>query len=220
MDTKVEENAADKVDIGGKTEEHHVGRKGTSGEEETDGKGALHGADYTGTKHSGIEFLGPIDTRITVLGAPRAGRISTARDWRKRMIARPLRSSPEVHQIWRRGGKDRVVRNAIGLPVYQTNADNKVTDIKSFEGTPVGGAQKSVSPAGNGGTKAIGTHPHRQGFVPLRAGGVTTNPSIIDGTGMGRPSLGMGTIGGAKKNVAGVIDERALGPGIHDRRLR
>jgi hypothetical protein len=44
--------------------------------------------------------------------------------------------------------------------------------VNASERAGVDGTQKNGSPPGNGGTEAGGIDSHRQGFVPLRAGGV------------------------------------------------
>lgn len=212
--TKVNENAADKVDSSsGNMGERHTGSTaGAKGEEGTDSKDVRHGEDHAGTKRSGAN-LGPIDTRITVLGKPRFGR-SKAHGWKKSKIALPSGNSRD-HRTLMRGTKVGVVRNAIGQPIHQTSTDIKGTDVNASERAGVDGAQKNGSPPGNGGTEAGGIDSHRQGSVPLRAGGVTPhdprintaiNHSIIDGRDMVRPGLGASTIGGAAKNNSGVIN--------------
>lgn len=212
--TKVNENAADKVDTNsGNMGERHTGSTaGAKGEEGTDSKGVRHGEDHAGTKPSGTD-LGAIDTRITVFGRPRFGR-SKAHDWKKSKIARPSGNSRD-HRTLMRGTKVGVVRNAIGQPIHPTSTDIKGTDVNASERAGVDGTQKNGSPPGNGGTEVGGIDSHRQGFVPLRASGVTPhdprintaiNHSIIDGRDMVRPGLGASAIGGAGKNNLDVIN--------------
>jgi hypothetical protein len=209
--TKVDEKATDKVDTStGNMGERHTGSTGSArGEEGTDSKGGRHGEDHAGTKPSGTD-LGEIDTRITVFGRPRFGR-SKAHDWKKSKIARPSGNSRDGHRTWTRA-KNGVVRNAIGQPTQRTSTGIKATDVKASEWAGVDGTPKS--PAGNGGTEAGGADTHRQGFVPLRAGGVTPqdprintamNHSSISGRDMIRPGLGASAIGGVAKNNSGVI---------------
>ena len=209
LDTKGEQNAPDKIDTGGKAEENHGSSKGPSAGEETDNKGARHGNDFTGTKHSGTEF-GPIDTKITVLGAPRARRISTPRYLTRSKITHSSANSGD-HRILKRGVNVGVARNAIGQPVQQASTNVKGTPVKAAEPAGVDGTRKNGSPAGNG-PELGGVNSNRQGFVPLRAGGVTPhdlrintaiNHSIIDGRDMIRPGLGTGGIGGPARTVAG-----------------
>lgn len=212
-DAGVHENATDKVDSsGGNIGERHTGSTGgAKGEEGTDSKGVWRGENHAGTKPSGTD-LGPIDTRITALGKSQFGR-SKEYGWKKSKIARPSGNSRDSHRNWTRDTKGGVLRNAIGVPVHRSSADRTGTD-KGFQGVVVG-SRKNASSPGNGGTEAVGTDPHHQGFVPLRAGGITShdpqintamNHSIISGRDLIRPGLGAGVIGGPAKNVAGVIN--------------
>jgi hypothetical protein len=212
--TKVDENAADKVDSNtGNMGEHHTGSTGgAKGEEGTNSKGVWHGEDDSKPRATD---LGPIDTRITVLGKPRFG-YSKVHGWKKSKIVRPSGNSHDSHRIWTRATTNGVVRNAIGLPVVrQMGADSRGTDIKGFEGSVVRGPPKSTSSPGNGGMEVPGADFHRQGFVPLGAGGVrlhdppintAINRSIISGRDMVRPGLGTSVIGGPAKNLAGGIN--------------
>jgi hypothetical protein len=208
LDAKVEQNAADNVDISGKAGANHGSSKGPSAEGETDNKGARQGSDTTGIKRSGTE-LGPIDTRITVLGAPRARRVSTPR-YLTRSIAHSSANSGD-RRILKRGTNVGVVRNAIGQPLQQTSTNVKGTPVEAAEPAGVDGMRKNGSPPGNG-PEPGGVDSNRQGFVPLRAGGVTPhdlrintviNHSIIDGRDMIRPGSGTGGIGGPARTVAG-----------------
>jgi hypothetical protein len=65
---------------------------------------------------------GPIDTRITVLNGPHSRASAKTQDWKKSNIARPLGTPRANYQVWKRSGEERVVKNAIGLPVRQPNA--------------------------------------------------------------------------------------------------
>lgn len=162
----------------------------------------------------------PLDTSIATQRPSHFRRELKSRDAKKYTIAHPSGNSGD-RRIWMRGSKVGVVRNAIGLPVHQTNTDIKGTDVKTSERAGVQGALKNASSAGNGGTEAGGIDPHRQGFVPLRAGGVAPhdprintamNHSIISGRDMVHPGLGASAIGGPAKNVAGVINGSSFRP--------
>ncbi len=162
----------------------------------------------------------PIDASITMQRPSHFRRGLKGHDWKKSKITRPSGNSRDGRRAWTHA-KNGVVRNAIGLPVHPTSTDIKGTDVKASERAGVDGAPKSGSPAGNGGTEAGGIDTHRQGFVPLRAGGVTPhdprtntvmNHSIISGRDIVRPGLGAGAIGGPAKNVAGVISGNSFRP--------
>lgn len=125
-----DEHAGDKMGGGsGGKGEHPMGSKDAAkGGEETDGRGAPQAEDHTGLKHNGIGS-NPIDTRITVFGKPRSGHAFNARDRKKTKIARPAVIS-DHHRTLIHSNKNNVVRNAIGLPIPQTNADSKGADKK------------------------------------------------------------------------------------------
>jgi hypothetical protein len=208
-----DEHPGDKIDgSSGGIGEHHAGsRDRAKGGEETDSKGVRHGEDHTGVKHNGTES-NPIDTRITVFGRPRSGHPLNAHKQTK--IARPSGISDHRRTLIPTN-KDPVVRNAIGQPVLQVKADTKGTIKKSLEATSVKGPPTSVGAVENGGGGAGLPDPRHQGFVPLPARdgrphdlplNAALNHSIINGTGMGRPGLRTGAIGGATKNVAGVLN--------------
>jgi hypothetical protein len=213
---KVDGNATGKLDssIGNMGEHHAISKGRSNGEEQTDGKGVRHGEDFAGAKHSGTGFS-PIDTRITVLGAPRFGRAPEARDRKKQEIARQSGTSADHRRTSTGATKDRVLRNAIGLRVHQTSTENKRTDVKVFERLIVERTPRSTSPAGTGGMTAVGSDVPRQGFVPLAAGGgkppqppinTAMKHSIIDGREMARPGSRSSVIGGAATNIAGGIN--------------
>ena len=160
----------------------------------------------------------PIDTSI---GPSHFRHEPKAGDAKKYTIAHPSVNSGDYRRKLMHGTKVGVVRNAIGLPVHQTSTDIKGTDVKASERAGVQGALKTGSPAGNGGTEAGGIDPHRQGFVPLRAGAAVPrdprintalNHSIVGGRDMVRLGLGAGAIGGPAKNVAGVINGSSFRP--------
>jgi hypothetical protein len=126
----------------------------------------------------------PIDTRITVVNGPHSRPSAKTPDWKKSTIARPLGTPRDNHQVWKRSGEERVVKNAIGSPVHQPGV----------VGLPV--RQANASPSALGAAKKpINT----QLPAPI-------NRSMINGTGMGRSGLGTVAIGGPKRQVAGVID--------------
>jgi hypothetical protein len=149
---------------------------------------------------------GPIDTRITVVNGPHSRPSAKTPDWKKSNIARPLVTPRDNHQVWKRSGEERVVKNAIGLPVHQSNAPV----VKSAIGSPVHRPsvvglpvrQANASPSALGAAKKpINT----QLPAPI-------NRSMINGTGMGRSGSGTVAIGGPKRQVAGVIDGTSFRP--------
>jgi len=157
----------------------------------------------------------PIDTSITTQRPSHFRRELKAHESKKSTIAHPSGISGDHRRTLMRGTKVGVVRNAIGQPVHQTSIDIRGAEVKASERTHVDGTLKDASPAGNGGTEAGGTDPHRQGFVPLRAGwaaprdprlDTAMNHSIISGRDMVRPGAGSGALGGPAKNLAGVIN--------------
>ena len=92
------------------------------------------------------------------------------------------------------------MRNAIGLPVRQPSASRNAPVVKNAVGLPV--HQPNASPNALGAAKKpINTQ--------LTA---SSNRSMINGTGMGRPGSGTGAIGGAKRHVAGVINGTSFRP--------
>jgi hypothetical protein len=143
---------------------------------------------------------GPIDTRITVLNGPHSRPSANTHDLKKPNNARPLGTPRDNHQVWKRSGEERVVRNAIGVPVRQPNAGRNSPVVKNAVGLPV--RQPNASPNVLGAAnKPINTH--------LTA---SINRSMINGTGMGRPGSGTAAIGGPKRKVAGVIDGTSFRP--------
>lgn len=76
---------------------------------------------------------GPIDTRITVLNGPHSRPSAKTQDWKKSNIARPLGPPRDNHQVWKRLGEERVVRNAIGLPVHQPNASRNAPVVRKCD---------------------------------------------------------------------------------------
>ena len=207
-----DEHAGDKVDSSsGNAGNHHAGSKdATKGGEEMDVKGLPHGEDHTGIKQN-LTGSNPIDTRITVFGRPRSGHALNAK---KTKIARPL-GITERRRTLIHTNKIYVVRNAIGQRVHQANPDGKGADKKTFEATSVEGSPKGVGAVDHGGGGAVGSELRHQGFVPLPARdgrlhepplNAALNHSIINGTGMGRPAVRIGAVGGATKNGAGTIN--------------
>lgn len=190
---------------------------------ETDGKGTAHGdADIEG-KPNRMES-NPIDTRITVVGKSKSARMLSAHDRNshnndsdhKKKIARTLGTSGDNRRTLSRINKDHVVRNAIGQPVRQDNFDGKGIDKKAFEMTAVESGAKSPGLVGSAGLGAGGL-PVRRGFVfvpaPVRSGAphdrplnVATNHSIINGTGMSRPAVRVGAIGGTTTKLSGALN--------------
>jgi hypothetical protein len=163
----------------------------------------------------------PIDTSITTQRPSHFRRELKAHESKKSTITHPSGISGDHRRTLMRGTKVGVVRNAIGQPVHQTSIDIRGAEVKASERTHVDGTLKDASPAGNGGTEAGGTDPHRQGFVPLRAGwaaprdprlNTAMNHSIISGRDIVHPGAGSGALGGPAKNLAGVINGTSFRP--------
>jgi len=159
-----------------------------------DGQDLQHGAKSLRTE------WGPIDTRITVINGPHSRPSAKTHAWKKSDIARPLGTPRDNHQVWKRSGNERVVRNAIGLRVRQ----------------PSGNSETASRTLTQGEKRTLGVN---QPLIPRRAGVVkpipppltaSINRSMINGTGMGRP--GSGAVGGAKRHVAGVINGTSFRP--------
>jgi hypothetical protein len=175
-----------------------------------------HGAVGSASKSE----WGPIDTRITVLNGLHSRPSAKTQDWKKSNIARPLGTPRANHQAWKRLGEERVVKNAIGLPVRQPNASLNPPVVKNAIGLPVRqpNASRNVMVVKN----AVGL-PVRQPNASPNAFGAAKKPintqltasinrSMINGTGMGRPGSGTVAIGGPKRKVAGVIDGASFRP--------
>jgi hypothetical protein len=139
---------------------------------------------------------------------------------KKPNIARSLGTPRDNHQVWKRSGEERVVRNAIGLPVHQPNASRNAPVVKNAVGLP--GHQPNASRNARVVRNAIGL-PVRQPNASPNALGAAKKPintqltasinrSMINGTGMGRPGSGTVAIGGPKRKVAGVIDGTSFRP--------
>jgi hypothetical protein len=199
-----EENAS-RVEIGTTiTDEHHAGSRGTQREEETSRESAPRGHNSTGAKQNGTE-LGPIDTRITVVGAARSWRSSRDHSWKKAKVARPS-GNLRYGRASARTTKGSVVRNAIGLPVPHTTAE--------LNGRVANDISQSNQLPRNGGIQFGGADLHREGFIPLQARGAKApdfpsnaamNHSIIGGRDLIRQSSGAAVIGGPVKRSAGLI---------------
>ena len=164
-----------------------------------------------------------IDTSITTQSPSHFKRGSKAHGPKKSVIANSAGHSSDHHyrNLLRANGAG-VVRNSIAQPVRPMGADLKGTQLKSSQLAGLDGKFKDTSSVGNGGKETIGTATHRQGFVPLRAGGVTPhdprvntamNPSIINGRDLVRPGSGASAIGGAAKNNSGIITGTGFRPG-------
>ena len=210
---------SDKADAGSEgSAEHHAGsRDGSKGGEEGANKGPQHGEDHAVAKQNGTE-ANPIDTRITVLGKPRSGRLLSWHDRKKAKLARQLATSGDHHPKFTRSNKYNVVRNAIGQRLPLTKGAGNGMDKKGLETTSSNGLPSSAGATGagqNGGAAAGGPNPQHQGFVPVPARdgrlpalplNASANRSIINGTGMVRPGVRIGAIGGATKNVSGALN--------------
>jgi hypothetical protein len=158
-----------------------------------DGQGLQHGHVGSAAKSLRTEW-GPIDTRITVPNGPRSWQSAKTHEWKKSNIARPLGPRDK----YKRSGEERVVRNAIGLPVRQPNASRNAPVVRNAIGLPV------RQPSASRNAPVLGAKPIN---IQLTA---SINRSMINGTGMGRP--GSGTVAGAKRNVAGVINGTSFRP--------
>jgi hypothetical protein len=121
-----------------------------------------------------------------------------------------LGTSRGNQQVWKRSGEERVVRNAIGLPVGQPNASRNVAVVRNAIGLPV--RQPNASRNAPLVKNAIGLNLRGNGVLGAAKKPINTqltasiNRSMINGTGIGRPDSKTVAIGGAKRNVAGVID--------------
>jgi hypothetical protein len=157
---------------------------------------------------------GPIDTRITVLNGLHSRPSAKTHDWKKSNIARPLGTARANHPAWKRSGEDRVVKNAIGLPVGQPDTSRNAPVVKNPIGLPV--HQPNTSRNALLVKNAIGV-PVQQSYATAKKPintqlTASINRSVINGTGMGRPGSGSVAIGGAKRKVAGVIDGTSFRP--------
>jgi hypothetical protein len=213
------EHLGDKVD--GSTGERHAGSKDAAkGREETESKGMRHGEDHAGAKHNGTES-NPIETRITVFGKPQTGSVLNALDRKKTKTVLPSAISNH-HRPLIQTNKDQLVRNSIGQPIHQLKTDGAGVNKKGLEAiSTVEGAAGSVSAVKNSGVGIAVSDPRHQGFVPLPARdgklhelplNTALNHSIINGRSIGRPGLRTGVIGGATKNVAGVLNGTDIRP--------
>jgi hypothetical protein len=156
----------------------------------------------------------PIDTSITVQAASRLRHATKGDDWKKPRIVVPSTDVRSQRRTLATPTEAGVVRNAIGQPI-QTRQARQGLDGRIFTRAVVDGIERSVTNApGIGPASAGGPDFQRQISIPVtvtHAGTndlpvyTTMNHSIINGTGMGRPGLGIGVIGGAAKNVAGVL---------------
>jgi hypothetical protein len=163
---------------------------------------------------------GPIDTRITVLNGPHSRPSANTRDLNKPNIARPL----GTHQVGKRSGEQRVVRNAIGVPVHEPNASRNAPVLRNAIGLPVHppNASRNRPVVRN----AIGSLVHqpnasRNALVAAKKPintqlTASINRSMINGTSMGRPGSGTVAIGGPRRHVAGVIDGTNFRPGTRN----
>jgi hypothetical protein len=208
---KSDEHAADKIDSrsGGMGEDHAGSRDRAKAGEEKDSRGVRHGEDRTGVKHN--ETSSPIDTRITVFGRPRSGRALNARDRKETKFARPSGLSDHRGTLV---PPDNVVRDALGQPVH-VKTGSKGMDKKSLEATSIKGPPTGVGSVKNGGGGAGASDLRHRGFIPLpdRDGrlhqlplNAALNHSITNGTGVGRPGLRTGAIGGSTKNQSSVLN--------------
>jgi hypothetical protein len=156
----------------------------------------------------------PIDTSITVQAASRLSHATKGDDWKKPRIVVPSTEVRSQHRTLASATRAGVGRNAIGQPI-QTRQARQGLDGKIFTRAAVDGIETSVTSApGIGPASASGPGFQRQISIPvaiIHAGtneppvNTAMNHSIISGTGRGRPGLRIGVIGGAAKNVTGVL---------------
>ena len=168
---------------------------------------------------------GPIDTSITVQGPPKSrhGFKKFDRKQSKLFAARPWGHSADHHRLWTHGARVGAVRNAIGQPVHQHNADGKGNFKKGIEKAAVDATPKSSGAPANSGVGAVAPNPQHGVFVPLTSGSAgggkphdprintAVNHAVIDGRDRIRPGSGS-VIGGANKIAAGVIDGTTFNP--------
>jgi hypothetical protein len=212
------EHLGDKVD--GSTGERHAGSKDAAkGRKETESKGMRHGEDQAGAKHNGTES-NPIETRITVFGKTQTGSVLNALDRKKTKTVLPSAISNH-HRPLIQTNKDQLVRNSIGQPIHQLKTDGAGVSKKGLEAiSAVEGPAGSVGAVKNSGVGIAVSDPRHEGFVPLPARdgkhelplNAALNHSIINGGSIGRPGLRTGVIGGATKNVAGVLNGTDIRP--------
>jgi hypothetical protein len=215
-DTKYHE----KFDAKGSSGEGTPGECHTNSKGEEDAKGAPHGNDHSAGKHAGFG-ADPIDTSITVQGPPKSRHPTWAHDWRKAKVAKLPGEFRSHHLTSTTGKKDVITRNAIGMPIQKREV-RKEPDARVFTPPTIDDTAKNAAgPAGTGGVGAVGPDLRRQGLGQLPSTGgrshdppinTAMNPSIINGTGMMRPGLGNGSIGGAPKSSVGVINGTSFRP--------
>jgi len=162
---------------------------------------------------------GPLDTSITVQGPPKSrhGFKTFGRKQSNLFAAHPPGHSADHHRLWTHGARVGAVRNAIGQPVHQHNADGKGNFKKGIEKAAVDATPKSSGAPANSAVGAVAPNPQHGVFVPLTSGSAgggkphdprintAVNHAVIDGRDRIRPGSGS-VIGGANKIAAGVID--------------
>jgi hypothetical protein len=179
------------------------------------------------------ELSGPIDTRIAPFSGSRAFDPRAKKAPRKlaqslsplvrqnkqaggQGLARRLSALPSSIVINAIGAR---VQDRVSAAIARANASGNGT--RNAVGSTVGGNAGSTSANATDSvvTNAIGIAVHVRPNIPRPLGselGTSTttsvggwpsmNPSIINGTAIGRPGSNTAIIGGPKKNVAGVID--------------
>jgi hypothetical protein len=162
----------------------------------------------------------PIDTSITTQPPSHFKRGSKGHASKKSVVANSLGHSGGHHRNLLRANGVGVVRDSIGQ-VRPTVADLHGTQLRSSEPAGLNGTFRDTGSVKNGGKNTTGTAIHRQGFVPLRVGGVTPhdprlnaamNPSIINGRDMVRAGIRASAIGGPAKNNSGTITGTGFRP--------
>jgi hypothetical protein len=184
---------------------------------------------------------GPIDTRIAEQprfkkdGKTNARKKTTMR--RPSNMARPLKNFAGRQQLSGPGVAGGMARDAVGMPMRDRAGAASANGVNAADGAKnavgamtmnaVGGA--ATNAANGNATNAIGVsgavHLNatgtngQRGIVPVASNGAMSPNTVFKGTGrgingtaMGRPGSGTSAIGGAAKNVAGVINGTSFRP--------
>jgi protein TonB len=198
------------------------------GENEADANRATGGGAASPLPAAG--GAGAIDTRIALPPGLHSGKAAKANDWKKAIMARPSKNSGERQQP-REPRLAVGARNAIGL--LQQNPANGGTSAKGLNATDaaknaVGAAAANISggsatnadgtaTSANGitvpmRTNASGANSDQPGIGPIASTSNTWSNAVVNGTKMVRPGSSAGVVGGAAKNLAGVINGTLIRP--------
>jgi len=183
------------------------------GERKFEGRGVI--------RHNGTD-TNPADASTTVPAVSELARAIRKLDWRKLEIIGAPRDTR--HKPFQSATKGEMIRNAIGLAI-QTQQSRQGPDRGIFKRTVAhgaGGVGENISSAPN--VSAASTHGSDLGSqtpLPFNVNrarinipplNTAVNHSIISGKSIGRPALGIGMIGGATKNVMGVVSGTNIHP--------